>query len=677
MRKLLTLLASLSLTVSTGLLVVACNDPADDIDKTPVDPEIEKEFIEELQSIPIKVSQLLSNRLNYSMMIEDGETEKYDFFRLEYLTKKFPIDVNDENVKTIDLKKEDNSSEYINKMISDLGKLFNEDDYIKMLDGAFGKEPSYQKMYLGAKQTLGAYHLDKTSPFNLKVQAIPNDESDKKGNDPFYTIDLTFYRIMNYKNREETPYVLNSTPKQLKLTISKKGAFVSALKKVQLELPSQIFQSTIFSTQLKFLSLQKQAQANNLTFKNYGNLEKAMRLYILSTEFQENLERTINRIWTDASVFGVPELDKINDENLIMETTKTMLDSTSWNSVKDLGHFKENALVNSLIMKSNTTKNWMKAEPAIEALKYSVNSTEGKYKTFNKELDNFLIQNTINEAAVREKMINETYSYGTFALNNAKILINVSGQTKPFEFDINVDVPWIYSNDEQDSQNNIKMNKIDTFFYAMYNSLKVVNKYMLQINPDEDKRTKTMFTISEELKKDYRNNQEWKMSWQKIKEKLDTNGGKPINISSENSNVPWNNITHFVIGEGSKNKEVKKQLDDDKNFKFEGFKSYLNLRSSHYDTGSFRKTTDGRYGFGFHDKIANKDKKVDLTYIVHLGKMRVNIGFPFGNSTGSWNGSGYEQYRTDQNFFGNDLNQTEFIDAIKSDIKNFLLFEFD
>lgn len=97
MRKLLTLLTSLSLTVSTGLIAVACTNPNEEIDNTPVDPEIEKEFLTELKTIPGKIAQKLDNRKKYTVLVDKEEAQKYDFFNLKYLSKTFKID--EENKK--------------------------------------------------------------------------------------------------------------------------------------------------------------------------------------------------------------------------------------------------------------------------------------------------------------------------------------------------------------------------------------------------------------------------------------------------------------------------------------------------------------------------------------------------------------------------------------------------
>lgn len=679
MRKLLTLLTSLSLTVSTGLIAVACTNPNEEIDNTPVDPEIEKEFLTELKTIPGKIAQKLDNRKKYTVLVDKEEAQKYDFFNLKYLSKTFKIDEENKK-KEWNLKNETDIQVYKNKMISDLDRIFSNEDYINMLDGAFLKKPAYQKMYLGANETLGEYHLQDISDFKLTGQSLPAQVNEKE--QVMYNIDFTFFRVFFYQSKDGAKSVINSNPQQLRLTISTQGIYAEALRNIQYELPNKILQDKDWSTQLKFLQLQEASMGEDgkgPIFKNYGKLDNAMKAYLISDGFQHKLQDTIQRILDDTQTnLGIVKLEPLKLEQLTMETSNTMLTSNPFNSVRDMTNFKDNALVNSLVMKSNNKNiNYMKEEQAVKALKEYIDNNDNKFTNFNNELGKFLDNYNIN-IDDQKNMINETYSYGTFNLSNAKMQVTLAGKPIIGEFDLTATLPWIYSNDElQNEQSKANsMNKVDTFFHAMYDSLKVANEYMFQINPDPQKRTKTMLTFgSQEFKEDYLNNSEWVKKWAEVKAELGPNDGIEKSINMGSGYTQGNRgKSHYIIGQGTTNNKVQHKLHNNKNFKFDGdgFESYWNVGYFAYTT-VFRKTSDGRYGIGMRD---NDKFDKEVTYVIKLGNIRINVGFPFGkNPSGGWAAPGYESNDTD--FFGGGRTQAQFVDEIMQNKKDFLFFEFE
>lgn len=674
MKKLLTILASFSLTVSTGLLDVACFEPTDEIDNTPVDPKVEKEFKDELASIPIKIAQKLDNRKKYSQVINNSTDEQYNFFNLGYLKTKFPAKVNNDDNDWIDLK---NNSEAKVGIISDLKKLFTDEEYILMLDEAFGNNNSYRNMYLGGSQTLGDFYLNDGSNFRIMPQSLDGEllpefnrtnSSSKEIKDVLYSIDLTFYRMFNHNNREKEPVTLKSTPKQLTLTISTNGVFAATVQNIIKELPNKILHSESSPNRLKFSTL-KAATKEETSFKNYGDLAPGIKSYIVSNSFQNDLKETIQTIVTAGpGSKGIIALTPLQEGDLTMESTNTMLDYTDTKSVKNLKNFYDNPLVNSLILKKENGQ-WMKKQPAIKALQTTLDRIDDNYDDFNKELETFLEGYTIENSEI-SPLVLQTYSYGTFKLENAEITVTIDKKFVSLPL-ATINLPWIYTNDEKDDLNE---NKVDTFFYAMFSSLKEVNKTMLQMNNEEKQLLNTMLTMSSKaLKADYSGTEEWKKSWVDIKNDLDKKN--VIDINNDYTNVSKNNTKHFSIGTSSKDKKVLKELEKNPYFKFEGFNSYWDI-PDFQDKMVLRKTSNNHYGIGFNDK-AFDENGIELTYVINLGKMQVNLSFPFGEINNAWDESSYKEYTQNSNFFGGTSRSEEtYISLIKDNINNFLFFEF-
>ncbi|WP_027047945.1 lipoprotein [Mesoplasma syrphidae] len=607
MKKLLTILGAVTLTATAGLSVVACGQKKDDAKLPPISNELIKEFQDELNKLWNDVYN--QNAEKFVRKIgEEGDQENYQLFNLNYLNSQYE---HIPGTRTFDLHEDKSNAE---KFVYDLNKLFPKNQFADKIQKtlATGKNAvKYRNLYMGSPDsTLGDFKIAQDKPFNvIKTEYKENQEQEK-----LYSIEATVAKNMYHKDSEGQKSVFQTVEIPLNIIIGKDGVAITLVEKIARNLPKNLFseKGSQFGT-----SRMKRSDAN---FKTYDDdLELGLSNQVNSNEFKNTIIKEIESINNNESQYNIKFGPKISEEKQI-SITSTMLrnDNKKQVETKRMFDLQRNPLANSLILKKADTK-VLKEEDASVMLQEVIKDLDQNIDEHENDLNTFLdlyLDKNVN----RESIVNKTYSFGNFRLNN--VFINIEDNEVSLELPTMV-IPWTYRNDSYSD-----LDKKDSWLVSLYNALNIVNKKVMAVNTnyftERENVSRGMFAISKEALSEIRNS--FSIEWNEILER--TEKDKNSSYSKRVYNPKWpeifkvrDNITWVDLARSGKN-----YITDECNFDFSSFsakiETVLGIDKSLGEVGNHSTTGASLTSYG--SKYPKENWRNQTSYAIGNGQTIVN-----------------------------------------------------
>ncbi|AUF83706.1 hypothetical protein CXP39_02765 [Mesoplasma syrphidae] len=556
MKKLLTILGAVTLTATAGLSVVACGTTEPKV--PPSVAEVVKEYENELNKIWSGVYNANAHKF-VRQIGEGGDKENYQLFNLNYLESEYG------NRKEGSFNLHDDQKN-IEMFSNDLSKLFPKEQFESMIQDniATGENAiKYRNIYMGSPQsTLGEFKISTDKGFVLTKTAYVEGEKNEK----LYSIQSTITKDMYHKDSEGQKVLFQTMEIPMNIIIGKDGPTISLIEKIVSNLPKRLFseKGSQFAS-----SIIKQTDS---AFKTYDDeLQLKLANYINSEVFKNTIDKEVADLNNNESIYKLEFGTKISEESQVAMTS-TMLRNDNKRAVqtKRMFDLQRNPLANSLILKKADTK-VLEEKDASMMLQEIIKDLDKSVSLHDQDLTNFLGL-YVQDQKAKEKMIQQTHSFGNFRLNNINLEMNNSGKT--IELPTMV-IPWTYRNDKYND-----LNKKDLWLNSLYNSLKVINEKVMATRADyynnkenEEVVEKGMFAVSEKTLSEIRNS--FSIEWSEILERTEKDRNSSFSENVYTPKMPKifkvrDNVTWVDLARSGKN-----YITDESSFDFSSFSAKI------------------------------------------------------------------------------------------------------
>uniref|UniRef100_UPI000562C508 hypothetical protein n=1 Tax=Mesoplasma syrphidae TaxID=225999 RepID=UPI000562C508 len=411
-------------------------------------------------------------------------------------------------------------------------------------------------------------------------------------------------------------------------------------------------------------------------FKTYDDeLQLKLANYINSEVFKNTIDKEVADLNNNESIYKLEFGTKISEESQVAMTS-TMLRNDNKRAVqtKRMFDLQRNPLANSLILKKADTK-VLEEKDASMMLQEIIKDLDKSVSLHDQDLTNFLGL-YVQDQKAKEKMIQQTHSFGNFRLNNINLEMNNSEKT--IELPTMV-IPWTYRNDKYND-----LNKKDLWLNSLYNSLKVINEKVMATRADyynnkenEEVVQKGMFAVSEKTLSEIRNS--FSIEWSEILERTEKNRNSSFPENVYTPKMPKifkvrDNVTWVDLARSGKN-----YITDESSFDFSSFSAKIETvlgidksfgeAGDHSSTGATLESQGSKYS---KNPIKNNKafyrvgdsqsySNVSSSYIFNIGLINFRMYLPLdlgkafdtlsATKNDNWDGKQYFDLSNDKSLF--------------------------